>query len=266
MTRAMEMISISKLKRTQYIHSKTWLYSVKTEELLKNMLSSSLGFNSPLINQRPDAKKIVLCVITSDTGLCGSYNHNILRSAENFLKNYNKDDVRLVTIGKKGFIYFTKKLYRITNSYVGLSGRFSQDIAQKLSEMLINMFLSDSSAEIYIAYTRVESAARRKPIVEKFLNIAPFEKGTKKTEYIFEPSANEILERLLPVYLLNKIRSVILNSFVSEHQARSIAMGEATKNAGELFSNLILTRDKIRQYNITTEMLEVISSAEALKG
>lgn len=266
MARAMEMISVSKLKRAQYIHTKTGIYSVKVEELLKNILSTGFGASNPFMTPRPDAKKIALCIITSDTGLCGSYNHNIIRSAQGLLKKYDQENIKIIAVGKKGFIYFNKKGFKVTDSYVGLSGRFSQAIANKLSDTLINIFLSDPETEVYIAYTCVQTAARHKPLVEKFLNIAPPDKACAQIEYIYETAPQIILERLLPVYLSNKMRSVLLNSFVSEHQARSIAMGEATKNALDLLSSLVLTRDKMRQYNITTEILEVISSADALKG
>lgn len=265
LTRAMEMVSIAKLRRAQFIFEKIGLYSARIEELLKNISSGDGNISSVFLKPRRNVKNIALCVITSDNGLCGSYNHNVIRKAENFLKSYQKYSVKLIIIGKKGFIYFKKNGFNVTRSYLGLNGRYSPEISQKLLDELCAMFSSGEAGEVYVAYTRMETAARHNPVIEKFLNIDSAQKANLPAEYIFEPDFKSILENLVPIYLLNKIKSIILSAFVCEHQGRAMAMGEATQNAKELLSGLILKRNKLRQSNITTEMLEVISSAEALK-
>jgi len=261
----MEMVSMAKLKRTQSTFEKSGKYTLKVESLLKNISSSSEEVTHPLIRQRAGVKNILLCVITSDTGLCGPYNHNVMRLTENFLKSYEPGKIRMVTVGKKGFVYFKKKGFNVTNSYIGLNGRYSSKVCENMLKIFVDAFLSKQVDEVYIAYTHPETASRRKPMVEKLLNISR-PPGEKRIEYIYETPINVILDDLIPVYLSNKIKTVMLNSFTSEHQARAIAMGEATENARDLLSTLILMRNKVRQANITKDMLEIISSAEALKG
>ena len=265
LTHAMEMVSIAKLKRTQSAFEKSGKYTFKVEALLKSILSSDKMISHPFLDERLDKKNVLLCVITSDTGLCGPYNHNVIRAAETFLKNYQPDTIRLVTVGKKGFIHFNRKNFKVVNSYVGLNGRYSPKICEGMLNILIDMFLSKQADEVYIAYTHPETASRRKPVIEKLLNIVRLP-GAKPVDYIYETPISSILDDLIPMYLSNKIKTIMLDSFTSEHQARAIAMGEATENATDLLSGLILMRNKVRQANITKEMLEIISSAEALKG
>jgi F-type H+-transporting ATPase subunit gamma len=264
LTRAMEMISVSKLKRSGRMRENSKLFFSKIESILFNLLSGGENTGHPFLEERPDKQKIGFCILTSDTGLCGNYNHSVIRTAENFLSKYHPENVKLVALGRKGFIHFRKKGFSITHSYVGFNGRYSKELSEKLLKCLTMMFLSAEVSEIYIAYTRPETAARRKAVVEKILNI-DFVKA-KEIEYIYEPNRARILEELIPVYLSNKITMTILSAFTSEHQARAISMGEATNNATELLEGLILSRNKIRQSNITREIIEIISSAEALKG
>jgi len=260
----MEMVSIAKLKRAQAAFEKSGKYIFKVEALLKNVLSSSEKISHPFFEERTDKKNILLCVIASDTGLCGPYNHSIIRATESFLKDYQQDKVRIVAVGKKAFIHFKRKGFNVSHSYVGLNGRFSSEICGKMLKIFIDMFLSKEVDEVYAAYTSPQTASRRKPVIEKLLNIDM--PKIKKIEYIYESTMGSILDDLAPLYLSNKIKAIMLNSFTSEHQARAIAMGEATENATDLLSSLILMRNKVRQANITKEMLEIISSAEALKG
>lgn len=264
LTRAMEMISVSKLKRSSRMLDSSKMYFSKIDSFLTHLSSGGLNAGHLLLEDRPDKKNIGFCVLTSDTGLCGSYNHNVIRTAESFLNKYQPENVKLATLGKKGFVYFKKKGYPVAHSYVGFNGRYSRELSAKLLSDLTAMFLSEEVSEVYVAYTRPETASRHKAVVEKLLNI-DFAKA-EEIEYIFEPERARILEELIPVYLSNKIMMIILSAFTSEHQARAISMGEATKNATELLEGLILSRNKIRQGNITREIIEIISSAEALKG
>lgn len=264
LTRAMEMISVSKLRRMENMRNVSMPYSSKIESLLKNILSLETGFNHPLLEKRPDTGKIVLCLVTSDTGLCSAYNHAVIRAAENFLRSYTPDNVILVTIGKKGFSYFKKRNFRIPYSYIGLNGRFSNQVAEKVIADLEKLFLSKEANQVYIAYTRIDANFRSVAVLEKILNIE-FEKK-EKIDYIFEPGMARVLEELIPAYLSCKVKMILLNAFTAEHKARAVAMGEATKNARELLEGLILLRNKLRQSNITREIIEVISSAEALRG
>lgn len=264
LTRAMEMISVVKLNRSNTMLNTLQRYFLKIESLLTNILSGDKKAVHPFLEERSDTRKIALCLITTDMGLCGAYNHNIFRVTEKFLNRRKKDRVRLIVLGKKGFNYLRKKGFDILHSYIGLNGRFSNKVSDGIVKTLMDLFLSGEVSEVYIAYTKMGTAFRYIPVIEKFLNI-DIHKG-EKTEYIFEPNISRIIEELLPVYIANKMRIIILNAFASEHRARAVAMGEATENAKELLETMILLRNKVRQAGITKEMLEIISSAEALKG
>ncbi len=265
LTKAMEMVSIAKLKKMEKILGNSNFYFLKVEEFLKNVLSTAEGINNPYLRQpKAQGGRVLLCIVASDTGLCGTYNQNILRAAEKFLQKFDKNSIDLVVVGRKGFSYFKRKGYEVKHSFLGFNGRYSDALSEKILNTLTGMFLSGEVDEVYLAYTKIESASRYKIVLEKFLNIS-YVKDTKK-EYIFEPGQESILKKLLPMFISNKLKVVLLNAFNSEHQARAVSMGGATKNAIELLEAMILLRNKMRQANITREIMEVISSAEALKG
>jgi F-type H+-transporting ATPase subunit gamma len=175
---------------------------------------------------------------------------------------YGRDKVRLSIIGKRGFNHFKRTGMAVEQVYIELNSRYCQEISAKILNNLTAPFLSGEVDEVYMAYTYFESAARHKPTIEKLLNIdSPV---ARQQEYIFEPGINEILKELIPVYLENKMKSILLNSFAAEQSARIMAMSEAKENTKELLEGLILLRNKVRQANITQEMMEIISSAETL--
>lgn len=263
LTRAMEMISVSKLKRSSRLLETSSAYSSKIGSLLINILSSGT-VGSPFLEDQPGAKGIGLCVLSSDTGLCGTYNHSLIHAVEDFLAKYQQQEIKLVILGRKGFTHFKKKGFSIAHSYIGFNGRYSDELCRRLLNDLTQMFLSAEASQVYIAYMQPETSSRYKAVVEKLLKIDYAESSQK--EYIFDPNRERILEELIPVYLYNRTAAILLSAFTSEHQARAVAMGEATKNATELLERLILLRNKVRQGNITREIIEVISSAEALKG
>lgn len=264
LTRAMEMISAVKLKRSSKMFDISEIYFSKIEALLSGILPEGMAWINPFLENRAGKHKIGFCVITSDTGLCGNYNYNIIRTVENFLSKYPQDKILLSVLGRKGFSYFKKRGFAIAHSYAGFNGRYSDDLCAKLLKGLTDMFLRDEADEVYFAYVHSGNAYNNKPVVEKLLNIDFFKKG--KIEYIFEPGIERVLEELIPVYLFNKVKRIILSAFTAEHRARAVSMGEATKNAIDLLEGLVLSRNKIRQSSITGEIMEVISSAEALKG
>ncbi len=264
LTRAMEMISLAKMRSFQKVLPVYKRFFSKLEGMIYD-LSASFEISPHPFLRRPDkCKKAALCIITSDTGLCGVYNHNILVAAEDFLLKNNSLKVSMIAIGKKGFVYFKRNGYDVREVYTDLHGRYSEVLADKVSARLVDLFTSGECDEAYVAYTIFESVSHYRPVVVKFLNIEK-KLGTKR-EYILEPEADAMLAELLPVYLRNKMRIILLNAFACEHSARAIAMGEATENAEEVLDNLTLVRNKVRQANITKEIIEIISSADALKG
>ena len=264
-TSAMQLISVVKLNSTNRIAYAFKPYSFKLEAMVRNMAADEKVRGHPFFEQRRTLDKILLCVITSDNGLCGFYNQSIIRCAEEFLDKHGRDNCELLVIGKKGWNYFKSKNIKIIHRYLGLNGRYSDIISDEITSILINLFLTKKANAVHVAHMRFETAAVQKPGVEKLLNIDLPEEG-RQTPYLVEPDIGGLLAELLPKYVKSTMRRIFLESFVCEHAARSLSMKKATDNAAELLKNLVLTRNKIRQASITQDIMEVISSAEALKG
>ena len=260
----MQMISAAKLNRIDKILFASRPYLVRMGKLFNNLIKNANIEHNPFFEKRLSVQHSLLCVITSDSGLCASYNTNILRLSEEFIRQKGKDKIRLITIGRKGFSHFKSRGYQIINSYIGFNGRYSHKICSEIAQELIKLFLNNEVDEIYVAYTNFQNALVHKPQIKKFLNLEA--EDTVSIQYIAEPSIEEIVERLLPEYILIKLRLMLLEAFTSEHAARTVAMKAATDNAKELLQKLILLRNKVRQAQITQELTEIISSTEALKG
>jgi len=264
-TSAMQMVASSKLNRMDTLLAAVRPYFFKVESLTNNLLTSVEKIESPFIAARQTSGKILLCLIASDSGLCGVYNNNILRVADEFLRSKDKSKIKLVLVGKKGFNYFKKHDdVEIYNSYIGLNGKYSESSTKEILKLIVDKYLSGAVDEVYVAYTHFQSALVHKPVVEKFLNLDP-QKG-KAYDYIFDPSRAKILDELIPRYVNLKFRLMLLEAFTAEHASRTVAMKMATENARDMLQSLTLLRNKVRQARITEEMLDIISSAEALKG
>ncbi|MBF0478842.1 MAG: ATP synthase F1 subunit gamma [Candidatus Omnitrophica bacterium] len=264
-TSAMEMISVAKLNRISDFASSIKPYAESIETILKNLLTSVEALRNPFLEKRTQIKNIAVCVITSDSGLCGSYNMNIIRLAEKFILEKGAGNIKLICVGKRGASYFrSKKTTEIINNFVGFNGRYAPKIFKEISEYLIDIYTKHEVDEVYVVYSHLSTGMVYRPVVDKFLNIEPTKGET--IPYMLEPAGPEILEKLIPRFVNIKLNNILLQAFTAEHSARSIAMKSATDNATELLSALILLRNKIRQANITQDMLEIISSSEALKG
>lgn len=273
-TRAMQLVSTAKFKRSEDMLYKGRPYYLKLDSILQRLLLSfkpeELRMH-PLLEERAEKKNPALCLITSDSGLCSVYNNNIIRAAEDFIKERGKENIKLIAVGRKGFSYFSKRGVRIARTYIGLNGRYSPEVADKISKDLVDMFLNKEADEIYIAHTHFGAAMKYHTRVRKFLNItaapvAAWAAEGEKTEFIAEPGIEKILRDLIPKYISVKMRLILLDAFTSEHSARMVAMQTATDNAVELIDHLTLLRNKARQASITGEVLQVATAAEALKG
>ncbi len=267
-TRAMQMVSTAKFKRSESMLNAGRPYYRKLDSILIKLLSSLRPEQlkgHPLLTERSEKKNLALCMITSDSGLCSVYNNNIINITEKLLKQRGKDKVKIVAVGKKGFVYFSKRGANIVKSYLGLHGRYSPEIADTIAQDLISMFLNGEADEIYIAHSHFETATRYKPDIRKFLSITPPHPEMSEQEFIADPNINDILKDLIPRYLSVKMRMILLDAFTTEHSSRMIAMQAATDNAVELIDSLTLMRNKARQASITNQVIEVATSAEALK-
>ncbi|MFH0764321.1 MAG: ATP synthase F1 subunit gamma [Candidatus Omnitrophota bacterium] len=262
-TRAMETISAAKLNRVKNSFYAARSYSASLEAVLKRFLSDITTPENPFIKKRERIKNIAVCIIASDTGLCGAYNNNIIKQTEAFLGDRDRQSVRLIAVGKQVFTHFKNKGYPVTREHIGLFGRYSLKISEELVSELTSIYLSEEVDEVYIAYTHFNANLRYNPVVEKFLGI-DFEKG-KRAYYIFEPDAQKILNDMIPRYLASKMNTIIMDAFTAEHSARMLAMKIATDNADELIDTLTLARNKARQSQITREVVEIAMAAEAVR-
>ncbi|MDD5692121.1 MAG: ATP synthase F1 subunit gamma [Candidatus Omnitrophica bacterium] len=263
-TGAMQMISVAKLNRIEHRLFALRPYCLKLENLMSDLAASTQGYLSEYFKQRPAGEDIVLCLITSDSGLCGVYNQNIIRAAEEFLEKHGSQRVKLIVAGQKGLSYFKSRGIKILNSYLGLNGKYSPESCDKIIAQLSQLFLGDQGFSVYLAYTYFDNSIIQKATIERLLPLEP--KEVKPAEYIIEPDLKNMLAEIIPDYLKVKMRLVFLESFTSEHAARTVSMKTATDNAKELLEGLVLLRNKVRQAGITQDILELTSSVEALRG
>lgn len=265
LTHAIEMISVSKLKNVEQQLDVNKLYFEKLESLMLDLAQYSDFKGHAFFERKKIIFKKVVCVLSSDTGLCGYYNQSVIRKVEEFSKTAGKDNIILITVGKKAFSYFKKRGYNIHCVYTNLRGKYSDAICEKILDELRKMFFTPEVGEIYVCYAQFHSAAKHVPVVEMLVPYVCLDRKSPKREYILEQDASQMLDKLFPVYLKGKMQRVFLSSFASEHGARSLSMHAASDNARDLLEKLITLRNKMRQADITGQLLEVISSSEALR-
>ncbi len=267
-TSAMEMVAASKLRRAQQKIEQTRPYSQKMDEMLQHLAAGSSGdISHPYFEQR-DIKKKTLVLVTSDRGLCGSFNSNVIRRAVNWLREEGLPEVEIVTVGKKGNDLLKSRQWEIINDYSDWGGQLVYGKVRDLVDFLTQRFVSGETDSIHMIYTQFISTVKYKIVVEPYLPLTRPESGEAagiRSQYIFEPTPESIYESLMPGYALTKMVTVLVDSFAAEHGSRMIAMGNATSNAGEMVDDLTLLYNKTRQAQITKELLEVISGADALK-
>jgi F-type H+-transporting ATPase subunit gamma len=264
-TSAMKMVSAAKLKKAQDAITAMRPYSDKLTELLQN-LSATLkeDAGSELAEQR-EVNKVLLVAITSNRGLCGAFNSNIIKAvSKRSTTAYANQEVSYVAIGKKAYDAFKKTKQVIANKSEVYDDLTFDHVAE-IAEMLMEKFVSGEYDRVEIIYNSFKNAATQELMIEQFLPIVPLEGDANlSTDYIFEPSKLEIVEELIPKSLKTQLYKAIRDSFASEHGARMTAMHKATDNATELRDQLKLTYNKARQASITNEILEIVGGADAL--
>lgn len=262
-TKAMEMVSAAKLRRAQERLEAARPYGHKLTEMLENLAAVAADTNHPLFEKRPVQKR-ALVVIAGDKGLAGSYNANVIRRAEGFLKSGNDVETHLITVGKRTRDYFTRRSVSILKSYAELGDQVDILKAQTISREIMGYYLSGEVDEIMVLGTRFISAMTRSITLETFLPIEPPVGKAEVTNYIFEPDAASIFASLVPRYVANSLLMSLLESSASEHGARMVAMGAASTNARDMIGRLTLIRNRARQAAITKEISEIVGGAEAL--
>lgn len=280
-TKAMNMVAASKLRGAQEKMEAFRPYASKFAEVLGS-LAERIGADEehlpPLLAPREEIKTVDLLLMTSDRGLCGSFNTNLIAKAEKFLKEKADQgiEVRLICMGRKGRDYFRRRKYNILSDHIGIVGaRFGFNVAVTAGQGLIDSFLGGETDEAYMIFSEFVSMARQTPTVQQLLPIAAVEQveGTQEAEdvgyvpeHICEPPAEELMAELLPKQVYVQVFSGLLETSTSEHAARMAAMDNATNNCKEMITSLTLIYNKARQAAITAELMDIVGGAEALKG
>ena len=267
-TKAMEMVAAAKLRRAQGRAVAARPYARAMEEMLGNLAATLTAMQHPLTEARPVTKRALL-VFASNRGLAGSYNAQLIRFTEQILRGPDGPSIRLVLIGKKLNDYFRRRSYPVLAMYGDLPDQAQLEVAQRMTREAIDWFRSGEVDAVDLVYSQFVSAMTRHTVRKPFLPIgagaAPVAKAGVVRDYIFEPDAKELVDRLLPRYVTTRMLQAFAESYASEHSARMLAMGAARKNAGELIDGLVLKRNRLRQATITKELSEIVGGAEALK-
>lgn len=263
-TKAMELVASSKLRKTREKLEKTRPYFETVLESIQEILSSTKGIRHPFLEKR-EIKKSAYIVITGDRGLAGGYNYNIIRMVENEIKD-KKDDVYIVAVGVKSRDYFKRKGYNVINEVTGISEVPKFSDANAVGTQVIDMYRDGEIQEVKLAYTHFITTLNQEA---KFIRLLPsegFGGDNEKRELIeYEPSPEEVLDYLIPKYVIGTIYGALIESSCSEQGARRTAMESATDNAEEIIDELELRYNRARQASITSEISEIVAGVEALK-
>lgn len=264
-TNAMNMVANSKLRRAKENAINNRPYAEKTKEVITEIAKNAKGFKHPLLEVREEGKKLIL-VMAADKGLAGAYSSNVMKETLKHVEDKANTDI--IAVGRKANAFFKNRGYNVINAFTGISERPKYENAKEIADFIISQFSGGGVKEVTMIYSRFVSAISCVPEPVKLL---PFsndedekeEKGIK-VEYIYEPSAEEVLQTLLPQYLVTVIYAAMLQAAASELSSRMNAMSNATDNAGELIAKLDLHYNKVRQAGITNEINEIVGGANAL--
>ena len=266
-TNAMRMVSAARLRRAQEAAEAARPYAEKLEAVLHNLAGQSQTLVHPLLTKREEAK-IDLMLYTSDRGLCGSFNSSLIREAEAFINTHPAQEVTISCVGRRGFDYFRRRQTPMAEEHINLGGKYTSALAHDIGLRMTERFLSGESDGFYILYARFRSALVQVPTLDQVLPIVPQEQddaASTSLDYLYEPTAQGLLSRLLTRYVDMLLYRAMLESVASEHGARMTAMENATNNAVEMIDTLTLDMNRARQADITRELLEIVATGESLK-
>ncbi len=266
-TKAMKMVAAAKLRRAQDAITQMRPYAAKLQEILSNVSSSSEDADNAYGVER-EVKNVLLIVVSSDRGLCGGFNSNIIKSVSNLISDtYAGKNVELLCIGKKASEFFAKRGEKVNADYQGVFGDLSFDNVKPAAEYAMEAFSNGTYDKVVLIYNEFKNAATQIVQNEQYLPVVAaeeVEESTSSNDYIFEPNKEFIIEELIPKSLKIQVYKAVLDSNASEQGARMTAMDAATENANELLKELKLVYNRTRQAAITKEILEIVGGAEAL--
>ena len=272
-TKAMKMVSAAKLRRAQDAILQMRPYARKLQEMLGNIVSNAEGdINMALAKERP-IQKVLLIVITSDRGLCGGYNSNLIKLAKHdiqdkYASQFAAGNVQVLPIGKKGYEHFVKHHFNVIAEYRDIFTRLNFESVAAAAKYAMDAFATGKVDAVDLVYSEFKNAGTQRFIAEPFLPVAKTvrKKGESQADFIFEPGKDVLIEELMPKILNTQLYKAILDANASEHGARMTAMDKATDNAQELLKELKISYNRARQAAITTELTEIVSGAAALQG
>lgn len=265
-TKAMKMVSTAKLRRAQDQAQAARPYAQKVQDVVASIASGSTSFKHPMLQTRP-VKKTGYIVITSDRGLAGGYNGNIIRKVLQAAneKHKSKDEYAIFAIGRKGRDFFVKRDYPVIEEVVGMPENPNFADIKQIAYTAVKLYADEKIDELYLCYNEFESAISQIPQVKRLLPLQSIESDSQAStvNYDYEPSAEEVLEVLLPKYAETLIYSAVLDAKASEHGARMTSMGNATDNASDIIDRLTLFYNRARQAAITQEISEIVAGANS---
>ncbi|MFN7935325.1 MAG: ATP synthase F1 subunit gamma [Bryobacteraceae bacterium] len=265
-TKAMKMVAAAKLRRAQERVLASRPFSQSYEKLLANVVSAAAGDESvsshPLLAVRPE-KNIQVILLTSDRGLAGAFNSNLIKGAQNFIAEKSGAAVQLEAVGRKGRDFFRRRNANVSGEHIGIFDKSLFADADKIAKAAIERYSNGEVDAVYLVYNEFRSVMSQKLSVKKILPI-PVPEGRETVDYIFEQPAGELLGSLLPNYVGIMIYAAVLESAAAEHAARMVAMDAASTNAAKVIDQLTLYLNRVRQASITREIIEVVSGAAAL--
>jgi F-type H+-transporting ATPase subunit gamma len=265
-TRAMKMIAQARLRQWRDLLTQSRPFSSAIEEIISNVALRVSSKAHPLLQQR-DEKKQVFLIITSDRGLCGSFNSNVIKMAEEIMEKTQDAEVQLILVGKKAVDYFRRQEYPVEYTRIGIFQNLNLSHATPIAAWVLKKFSKGDIDSFYIIYNEFISLLEQKVVVKKLLPLLRAEPPMLRAviDYIYEPQKITVLKKLIQLYIVNTLYLSFLESHTAEHAARMITMESATNNAEELLEQLTLLHNKLRQSHITKQLLEIVSTSEALK-
>ena len=272
-TKAMKMVSAAKLRRAQDAITQMRPYAKKLSEMLSNIVSNSEGdVTMALATERP-VEKVMIIVVTSDRGLCGGYNSNLIKLAKQIIREkyagqQARGNVTILPIGKKGYEHFNKNGFKVIDQYWDIFTGLSFEKVQAAAKYVMEAFTNKEVDAVELVFSEFKNAATQRFASEQFLPVQKVEKvtGQKNSDFIFEPGKDILIAELMPKILNTQLFKATLDAHASEHGARMTAMDKASDNANELLKSLKISYNRARQAAITTELTEIVSGAAALQG
>lgn len=266
-TRAMKMVAAAKLRRAQDRMMAARPYSGAMHQILQSVAARVESEQHPLLVRREE-KNVLLLVVTADKGLCGAFNMNAIKAAQNALRDQGWQTTQLLPIGRKATEFFRKREVEIRFQAINVFQALSMDTAREIAKILIDDYAEEKIDAVYVVYNEFRSMISQKVSLQKILplEVPPQEEGAPRIGYLYEPEPGTILSQLLPRYVEFQLFRILLESSAAEHAARMTAMEAATKNAREMIDQLTLTYNRVRQAAITKEIIEIVSGAAAAQG